>query len=163
MDVVYPPLGYHFLVSFPSGVSKDKIDVGFQSVSGLSVDRKTETFREGGQNSFEHVLPGPTSCSNLILKRGLVHDSGLIKWIRANLEGMLITPVDITISLLNEEHQPLVTWSIVHAWPKKWSVSDFNAEQGTIAVETLEMQYQTITIAKPSPSKSSNPNGAPSL
>jgi len=28
---------------------------------------------------------------------------------------------DITISLLNEEHEPVVTWKVKNAWPTKYN------------------------------------------
>ena len=36
---------------------------------------------------------------------------------------------------------PLAFWSFEQAWPVKWSVSDFNAQDSTIAIETLELTY----------------------
>jgi phage tail-like protein len=35
---------------------------------------------------------------------------------------------------------------VVHAWPKKWSLSDLDAEQSGIAIETLELHYRTFSI-----------------
>ncbi|TAL50180.1 MAG: phage tail protein, partial [Methylovulum sp.] len=51
----YPPLGFYYKVEF--GISKDKNDARFQSVSGLSVEYDYENFKEGGENRFEHKLP----------------------------------------------------------------------------------------------------------
>jgi phage tail-like protein len=48
--------------------------------------------------------------------------------------------------LLNEAHQPVMTWEVIHAWPKKWSLSDLNAEQNALAIETFELQYQYFNI-----------------
>jgi phage tail-like protein len=52
----------------------------------------------------------------------------------------------VQVSLLNEQHQPLKTWKIVNAWPKKWTVSDFNAQENSLVVETLELSYSYYTI-----------------
>ena len=40
-----------------------------------------------------------------------------------------------------------MTWQVKHAWPKKWSVADLNAESSAIMIETLEIGYQYFTIA----------------
>jgi phage tail-like protein len=53
---------------------------------------------------------------------------------------------DLTISLLNEEHEPLITWNVVHAWPVKWAVGDLNAEESKIAIETIELVYNYFNI-----------------
>ena len=62
------------------------------------------------------------------------------------MEDFDISPADITISLLNEEHEPLMTWNVVHAWPVKWAVADFNAEESKIVIETIELAYNYFKI-----------------
>jgi phage tail-like protein len=141
----YPPVSFYYQVSF-NGVGDKTIDTRFQSVSGLSAEVKTETYKEGGENRFEHILPVRSSYSNLTLKRGLVKDSDLIKWFTDTFDTMQVRPVTLDIILLNEEGEPLVSWNVVHAWPKKWSLSDFDAEKSGIAIETLELHYRTFSI-----------------
>lgn len=141
----YPPVSFYYQVSF-NGVGDKTIDTRFQSVSGLSAEVQTETYKEGGENRFEHILPVRSSYSNLTLKRGLVKDSDLIKWFTDTFDSMQVKPATIDILLLNEEGDPLVSWNVVHAWPKKWSVSDFDAEKSAIAIETLELHYRTFSI-----------------
>lgn len=145
MPESYPPVSFYYQVSF-NGIGDNAIDTRFQSVSGLSAEVKTETYKEGGENRFEHVLPVKSSYSDITLKRGLATDSKLIKWFTDTFETMQVQPVTIDIMLLNEEGDPLVSWNLVHAWPKKWSISDFDAEQNAIAIETLELHYRTFSI-----------------
>ncbi|MCG6187836.1 phage tail protein [Maribellus maritimus] len=138
----YPPVGFHFKVEF----ANLKSEFEFQSVSGLTIELATEEIAEGGENRFKHKLPVRTSFPNLILKRGLVTDSSLIKWCREAVEDFNITPTNITISLLNEEHEPLMVWNIVHAYPLKWVVADFNAEESKLVIETIELAYNYFKI-----------------
>lgn len=143
----HPPVSFHFLVSFLDPFLSP--DVKFQSVSGLEVSLETETYREGGENRFEHTLPVRANYSNLILKRGLFVSSQLIDWCMDTFNDMEVKPVTLIISLLNEVHAPLMTWNVVNAFPVKWSVSDLNAEQSGIAIETLELKYQYFKLIKP--------------
>lgn len=145
MSEPYPPVSFYYQVSF-NGVGDKSIDTRFQSISGLSAEVKTETYKEGGENRFEHILPVRSSYSNLTLKRGLVKDSDLIKWFTDTFDTMQVKPVTLDIILMNEEGQPLVNWNVVHAWPKKWSLTDFDAEKSAIAIETLELHYRTFSI-----------------
>ncbi|QGY47042.1 phage tail protein [Maribellus comscasis] len=138
----YPPVGFHFKVEF----ANLKSEFEFQSVSGLTIELTTEEIAEGGENRFKHKLPVRTSFPNLVLKRGLVTDSSLIKWCREAVEDFSITPTDVTISLLNEEHKPLMTWNVVHAYPLKWAMADFNAEESKLVVETIELAYNYFKI-----------------
>ena len=143
----YPPRSFHFLVSFLD-VGDGAKDIGFQSVSGLNVTMDTESYREGGENRFVHQLPVKANYSDLTLKRGIVLDSELIKWCTDVFENMIIRPTDMVISLLNEEHEPLLSWNIKHAWPKKWTVSDLNAESSELVIESMELTYHYFTLIK---------------
>ncbi len=140
----YPPAGFHFSVEF-QGIGNDN-DVRFQSVGGLNVEYDTESIKEGGENRYEHKLPTRSKFSDLTLKRGMLTDSSVINWCKKALFGREFEPVQIIITLLNPEHQPLKTWKVNNAWPRKWSVSDFNATENSIVVETLELSYSFFTI-----------------
>jgi len=142
MGNYYPPLGFHFRVEF----ANIKGEFEFQSVSGLNVELETEQIAEGGENRFKHRLPVRTKFTNIILKRGLKVNSDLIKWCRDAVIDFNITPTDMTIILLNEEHEPLQTWNVVHAWPVKWEVTDLNAEESKITVESIELAYNFFNI-----------------
>lgn len=137
MSNYYPPVGFHFLVEF----ANHSDECQFQSVSGLSVDMETEEIKEGGENRFTHKLPVRAQYPNLILKRGLQVNSGLLNWCRDGIENFKIEPTDLIIKLLNEKSEPLMSWNVVQAWPVKWAVSDFNAEENRLVIETLELTY----------------------
>lgn len=140
----YPPVGFHFSVRF--GISLDDNDTRFQSVSGLSVEYETETIKEGGENRFEHTLPVRTQYPDLVLKRGLLTDSAVLGWCLDAFDNRSFRPTDLQVILLNENHDPLKTWSVTWAWPRKWSVSDFNAEENSIVIETLELNYRYFKL-----------------
>lgn len=137
----YPPLGFHFLVEFTGFPGEHQ----FQSVNGLSVDVDTESIAEGGENRFKHKLPLRTRFPNMVLKRGLVTDSELIEWCRDAVENFSFKPINLMVKLLNEKHEPLASWNIVHAYPVKLSMSDFNAEENRLAIETIELSYNYFT------------------
>ena len=146
------PVGFHFKVEF-HGVEMKQDDHQFQSVSGLSIDLETEEIAEGGENRFKHKIPVRTKFPNLVLKRGMLTDSGVITWCRNALENFVFEPIDITVSLLQKNSDessesdsvPLQSWSFVHAYPVKWNVSDLNAEDNKYVIETLELAYNYFT------------------
>lgn len=142
--VYLPPVGFHFSLHF--GISDHDNDIRFQSVSGLSVEYETETFTEGGENRFIHELPVRTQYNTLVLKRGLLVDSKVLEWCLEAFENRNFQPTDLQIILLNEKHQALKTWSVVRAWPKKWSISDFNAEENSLVIESLELSYRYFKL-----------------
>lgn len=147
MATYYPPVGFHFSVEF-TGLSTGDKDHQFQSVSGLTVDIETEEITEGGENRFKHKVPVRTKYPNLVLKRGLLVDSEVVDWCKKAVENFDFEPIDLIVKLLNEKHEPLLSWNIVHAYPIKWSIADFNAEESKVVIETIELvynYYNTIT------------------
>lgn len=141
----YPPAGFHFKVEF--SISSDENDTRFQSVAGLTIEYETESFKEGGENRFEHVLPIRTKYPDLVLKRGfLTKDSKVFEWCMKAFHEREFKLTNIIVKLLNEEHEPLKSWKIVGAYPKKWTVSDLNAESNTIVVESFELRYKYFTV-----------------
>lgn len=150
MEQTYPPVSFFFEVIFQGEKSGD-VDTRFQSVTGLSVDMQTENLKEGGENRFEHVLPVRSKYTPLVLKRGLVKDSKLAKWCIDAIVNFDIKPMNLEVRLLHIKRsdpkqppgksEPLMTWKVINAWPKKWSVSEFNAEQNAIAIESMELNY----------------------
>ncbi|MBW7956871.1 MAG: phage tail protein [Deltaproteobacteria bacterium] len=144
MNEHYPPWGFYYKVEF--SISKNRNDVRFQSVSGLSMEYEIEEYKEGGENRFVHKLPVRTKYPDLMLKRGMLTDSSVIEWCLRAFRDRDFEPSDVTIILMNEKSEPLRTWKIAHAVPKKWVVSDFNANENSIVVETLEFSYRCFAV-----------------
>lgn len=133
------PVVFHFKVEFGPN-SKEK-DNRFQEVTGLSAEVTTEELKEGGENHFVHRLPTGAKYGNLVLKRGYLEDSDVAKWCRKAIENFIFEPKDVVVTLLNEEHEPLVNWQFLRAYPVKWSISDLKAQENGLAVESLELAY----------------------
>lgn len=136
----YPPVAFHFSVSFDFSAS----ETAFAEVSGIESSLETITFKEGGENRFHHVLPVRTKHPNLILKRGLLKDSGVEDWCRDAIENLSINPASVQVTLLNADREPLTAFNFINAWPVKWSISNLDAEKNAIVIETLELAYQSF-------------------
>ncbi len=141
----YPPVGFHFLVSFQL-FPETQNDFRFQEVSGLDAEIEMESFAEGGQNRFTWQAPKRTRYSDITLKRGMFIGSGIVLWCRNAMENFVFEPANITIALLNEKHLPLQAWYIVNAIPKKWSISSFNAQENSVVVESITLTYQFFNV-----------------
>ncbi len=146
----YQTTNFHFKVEFT--LSEEDVDVRFQSVTGLDSTLDTETVKEGGENRFEHVIPVRRKFGPLVLKRGLLKpaDSGLTRWLKKAFDDEEVVPIQtVTIKLLNEEHKPLMLWTINNVWPRSWKMGELNAEQGAILLETLELNYNRLLFTNP--------------
>ena len=147
MPNYYPPVGFHFKVEVQN-LPVTENDVRFTEVSGLAVEMSTEEIAEGGENRFIQKYPTRAKYPELVLKRGLLLSSEITEWIRQSIEDYNIQPKNIYIKLLNEDHQPLLTWNVVNAYPTKWAVSDLNSSSNAVVIETLQLFYQYFTLIK---------------
>jgi phage tail-like protein len=151
-DPYYPPGAFYFTVSILTaggGPRTPSRDSAFQEVSGIQAEFETETVFEGGENRFAWKLPRYAKYPNLVLKRGLVtRGSALSTWVLSSIQSGLALPVstrDLTVKLLNMQSQPLITWTIVRAYPLRWQLGDLNSTSNTVLVESLELSYCFFT------------------
>ena len=144
MDLFAPPVGFHFLVVFELFPQTPQ-DFRFQEVSGLDVEIEMEPVKEGGQNRFTHQLPVRNRYTDITLKRGLFIGSGITLWCKNAIEDFLFVPTNVLISLLTPEHIPLQSWYVVNAVPKKIQISNFNAQENSVVVESLVLSYNYFT------------------
>jgi phage tail-like protein len=129
-----PYSGFRFVVLV------DQLEAGgFSKVRGLSRETKVESFREGGVNDHEHKLASLTTYGNLVLERGLA-DPALYAWHQAVVEGMVKRAI-ITVTLRNTEGGTAWSWNVLNAYPVKWTVTDFDANSGQVAAESVEFAH----------------------
>lgn len=149
-NVWAPPVAFYFKVEFHGG---DTIpDTSFSEVSGISTELETEPLKEGGENSFVHNLPLRLKQGRLVLKRALEPlENKLENWIRSNLEAGFakgFQPLNISILLMDSMGNPLVQWMCDNVFPVKWEISALDARKNELVIETLELNYNTITRGK---------------
>jgi phage tail-like protein len=127
-------------------VEIDQLQHGaFSRVKGLVRETKVEPRREGGVNDFEHKFATMTTYPNLILERGL-GDDALWKWHEEVVEGR-ITRKTITIALLDEATNDVWRWLVEAAFPVKWTGTDFDANNGQVTFESVELAHHGIRRA----------------
>jgi phage tail-like protein len=136
----YPPVGFYFKVVI-SGVTGTQ-EGSFMEVSGISASITPEEKQEGGENRYKHRLPNPPKYNNLVLKRGMVLGSDLIKWAQTSMSTFKFTTKTVSVQLLNENGKAIAVWVFQNAYPVKLEMSGLKAmKDGEIMVETLELAY----------------------
>lgn len=143
----YPVVSFYFQVAF-SGIPSGP-DNAFQEVQGLSTEVGLDEIKEGGENRFTYRVPSRLKFQNITLKRGmLAKNSKLVTWCKKSLSGEYdqpIKPKTVTITLMNEKKAAVRTWNVVNAYPVKWQVSDFNAMENKLAIESIELAFNYFT------------------
>lgn len=140
-----PPLGFRFSVFFfMGGVIPNPLDIRFSKVSGLSSTIETQALNEGGQNLYTHRLPTRVQYENLVLERGMAVGSLLTAEFNATMSLFKFNPSNVLVTLLDETGVPISGWLFMTAYPVKWTVSDFVADQNQVVIETMELAYQRM-------------------
>ncbi|AWW32980.1 MULTISPECIES: phage tail protein [Echinicola] len=137
----YPLSKFHFSVEW----GKDKI--GFTEISGLDMETEIIEYRDGAMPEYSKIkMPGMQKFSNLTMKRGTFQGNNkYYEWYQTiNLNK--VERRDITISLLNEEHEPVVTWKVKNAWPLKIQSTDLKGDGNEVAIESMEIAHEGLTI-----------------
>ena len=145
----YPVPKFHFQVEWAEGES-----INFTEVSGLDFETEVIEYRHGASPKYNKTKqPGLTKYSDITLKRGTFQgDNALFdQWKQTfffqegNDTGSLFRR-SITISLLNENHEPIIVWKLENAWPKKIQSTDLKADANEVAIETMEICHEGLTV-----------------
>ena len=135
--------------SFRFGVKLGDLKVArFSECSGLEFEQETFDYKEGGLNTTVHRLAGRFKFTNLTLKKGIAADGDeLWKWVTKAAQGQIV-PKQVSVTLFDlSGTKPLRTWTFTEAYPVKWSAVPLNAEQNSIAIETLVLAHQGMDFS----------------
>ena len=141
MAADYPLPKFHFQVEWGGA------QIGFTEVSGLDVETEVIDYRHGASPEYVVTkMPGMQKYTNITMKRGTFQgDNEFYDWWNT-VALNTIERRDVTISLLNENHEPVVVWKVKNAWPIKVQSTDLKADGNEVAVETLEIAHEGLTI-----------------
>jgi len=137
----YPLPKFHFQVEWGGA------RLGFTEVSGLGVETEMIEYREGNSKEYSKTkMPGMQKFSNITLKRGVFKSDNdfYLWWNTVALN--TIERRDLTISLLNENHEPVVVWKVKRAWPVKVQSPDLKSDGNEVAIESIELAHEGLMI-----------------
>ena len=137
------------LVKFSFQVKWDDAELIFQEVTGLSSETQVIEYRGGSSKVYSTVkMPGIQKFGNVTLKKGMfLGDKAL--WDKYNLIAMnTYKRSTITISLLDETNEVAMSWTLANAFPVKITVTDMKSDGNEVAVESIELAHEKLTIVK---------------
>lgn len=138
----YPIPAFHYKVTW------NNLDIGFSDVSGLTQETQPIEYRDGLMPATTIALkrPGLKKVNNIMLKKGIVEKNNeLFNWFNNN--GLPnVERRDVTISLLNDEGNPVMIWTILQAWPSKVEGPGLKATGNDIAIESIELVHEGISV-----------------
>ncbi|GGX10506.1 MULTISPECIES: phage tail protein [Undibacterium] len=139
---VWPLPKFYFRVKWDSN------EMSFQEVSGLDVQSEEIKYRHGNSPVFSVIkMPGMKKYGNITMKKGVFKgDNKFWDWLN-QIKLNTIKRVPVTISLLDEEGNDTMVWTLTNAWPTKISSTDLKSEGNEVAIESIEIVHEGLTIA----------------
>lgn len=141
---------FNFSVEISIGDGAPACGASFSECDGLEMNQEVKTIREGGNNGVQVRLAGPTTYGTLTLKRGMTASFDLWDWfeqvqtdpaLRAHAEVVVLAPQQST------EH---VRFVLQGCRPLKLKAPPLNAKDGMVAVEELQVAYESLKLQRPS-------------
>jgi phage tail-like protein len=123
---------------------------GFSEVDGLGMEIVYAEYRSGDDKANAvRKIPGLHKFSDVTLKRGIVGATDLFQWLMGVANGTP-NPQTVSISLLDDAHDIVMSWSLRRAQPRKWSGPHLaGAAAGTVAMEELVLVHEGLTWTAP--------------
>lgn len=139
---VWPMPKFYFQVKWDANV------MSFQEVSGLDIQSEEIKYRHGDSPQFSVIkMPGMKKYGNITMKKGIFKgDNKFWDWLN-QIKMNTIKRVPVTISLLDEGGAPTMVWTLANAWPTKITGTDLKSEGNEVAVESIEIVHEGLTIS----------------
>jgi phage tail-like protein len=142
-DTVWPLPKFDFAVQ----LGDDK-SISFQEVDGLNSETQVIEYRHGNSPIFYPIkMPGLGRVGNVTMRKGIfVNDAKFFAWY-SEIKLNVIKRRTVVINLLDEKGNPKMTWTLNNAWPTKITGTDLKSEGNEVAVESVEIAFETLTVA----------------
>ena len=139
----WPLPKFYFMVDWG-----DTTNIPFQEVSGLNIEAQPLSYRHGNSPVFSEInMPGIVKNSNVTMKKGVfANDNSFWDWYN-KIKMNTIQRQNVVIRLLDEGGNPTMTWTLTNAWPTKISSTDLKSDANEVAVESIELMHEGLTIS----------------
>jgi len=154
-----PYRGFKFQV-----VVDGKPVAGLSKCSALKKTTEMVEWREGGDPSSTHKLPGKTKYEAITLTAGVTHDTTFEDWANLvnNFKGDASMSLknfrkDITIEVYNEASQKVLAYNVFHCWVSEYqALPDLDANANAVAIQHIKLEnegferdYEVVEPAEP--------------
>lgn len=148
----YPFTAFNFAVEIHvpglPGLPTQLCSAAFSECDGLEMTMEVKTIREGGNNQKQWRLTGPVSYGQLTLKRGMTESFDLWDWFGAvQQRGNAGVRADAEVVLYAGDGQTVrARFVLERCVPVKLKAPALNAKDGMVAIEELQLAYESLTL-----------------
>ncbi|MCB0155159.1 MAG: phage tail protein [Anaerolineae bacterium] len=136
----------------------------FTECSGLEMEREVYEYEEGGYNNFVRKLPGRSSYSNIVLRRGVTVSPVLYSWYQAGVYNAYVLKLNFSIILgapmqgtMFDGFAKIKHWDVEGAFPVRWTGPEMSTSSGETAIEEIEIAHHGLTLSVVEASSPFNP------
>lgn len=137
----------------PAGKAGEPLgDGAFQECSGLEIEMDVQEYLEGGRNDGVIRRVGRAKYSNIVLKRGMLHESGKVngelwRWLQSIVSGVRPVPrYDGVVEVMSVGDRVVARWEFERGLPAKVVGPALNAKTGEIAIEELHIAHEGLRL-----------------
>lgn len=134
-------------------ISPRVCDAQFSECDGLEMTLEAKTIKEGGNNNRLHRAAGPMGYGTLSLKRGMTGSFDLWTWFARTAENPGLRADGEVVVLAQDGATERVRFQLQRCLPVKLKAPALNARDGAVAIEELQLVYETLTVQVPEGSR----------
>lgn len=147
--VHHPFTAFNFSVEITkAGEAATLCSASFSDCDGLEMSMDVKTIREGGANGRQVRLSGAITYGQLTLKRGMTANFDLWEWFNA----LVIDPslrATAEVVLLAPNGNERARFILDRCVPVKLKAPALNAKEGMVAIEELQLAYESLSHKAP--------------
>jgi phage tail-like protein len=145
-----PFTAFNFAVEIQvDGVAMQVCDAAFAECDGLEMTMDVKTIREGGNNGKEIRLTGGFKYGQVTMKRGMTSNFELWNWFNLMLINPSLRGKAQVVLYANDGETVRARFLLSRCVPVKLKSPPLNAKDGAVAIEELQLAYETLTLVKP--------------
>ena len=146
-----PFTAFNFAVEIRvDGVAMQVCDAAFAECDGLEMTMDVKTIREGGNNGRTIRLTGGFSYGTLTLKRGMTSSFDLWDWLEATLSNPALRADAEVVVFAADGTSERARFKLSRCLPVKLKAPALNAKDGMVAIEELQLAYESLSHKAPS-------------
>ena len=125
-------------------------NASFSECDGLEMTMDAKTIKEGGNNAQQHRVAGQFGFGTMTLKRGMTASFDLWDWVAKVVEDPALRATGEVVVLAPDGVGERARFVLQRCMPVKLKAPPLNAKDGTVAIEELQVVYESLTLKRPS-------------
>lgn len=124
-------------------------NAAFSECDGLEMTLEAKTLREGGNQGAVIRLAGPVNFGTLTLKRGMTSSFDLWDWFDETLANPRLRASVEVVVYAADGATVRARFVLTRCLPIKLKAPALNAKDGAVAIEEMQIVYESLALKRP--------------